>query len=528
MDKLGAVDQLFYKADQYEVTSMIMCGVSILEPARPARILDPQVLADHLAARLQNIPLLRKKFIQDPLRIGTVRKVEDPEFDIWDHIVLTTLPRPGGYAELSHHLGELSAEPLTPEQLWRWIVVDGLEDGRVAVVSKIHHALVDGVGVVEVLSSLFDESPVKPEKPSTSFALGAEEPTSYALLGDALAESTNRLLVKTPRFFLEKTGPLLAALGQGAWELLANRDNPDAKAEPPEVQLTSLNVRESSSTRTISYKTLSLPEIKALARQFSCKVNDVGLLLYSYAMQHYFDSIGEKVDFDLWCAMPISTRSESSSEGGNQVTNARLNLHNTIADVCERLQAISLDSAEAKSAARPEEALVEFQEVVDLLFPPVFDGLMYLMNRFKLMEKANDGYLYTNALMSNVPGPPHTVYIADAVVVENIPMIPVIDMIGVSGGFVSGGQLITLGFHCQGDAVKDPELFVEGVELGLEALRKAKPASSEVRKRKPVGKKKATSKKAIPKKATPKKAALKKARPKRVPAGKSAAERART
>jgi len=96
-------------------------------------------------------------------------------------------------------------------------------------------------------------------------------------------------------------------------------------------------------------------------------------------------------------------------------------------------------------------------------------------------------------------------------------------MIGVSGGFVSGGQLITFGFHCQGDAVKDPELFVEGVELGLEALRKAKPANSEVRKRKPTGKKKATSKKAIPKKATPKKAALKKARPKRVPAGKAAA-----
>jgi hypothetical protein len=259
-------------------------------------------------------------------------------------------------------------------------------------------------------------------------------------------------------------------------------------------------------------------------------------------MQHYFDSIGEKVDFDLWCAMPISTRSESSSQGGNQVTNARINLHNTIADVRERLQAISLDSAEAKSIARPEQPLVELQEVADLLFPPVIDGLMYLMNRFKLMEKANDGYLYTNALMSNVPGPPQTVYIADAVVVESIPMIPVIELIGVSGGFVSVGQLITLGFHCQGDAVKDPELFVEGVELGLEALRRAKPASSEVRKRKPVGKKRATSKKAIPKKATPKKAApkkaapkkatpkkaaLKKSRPKRVPAGKAAAERAR-
>jgi WS/DGAT/MGAT family acyltransferase len=533
MDKLGAFDQFFYKADQYDVTSMIMCGVTILEPARPGDKLDSGVLADHLAARLQKIPLLRMKFVQDPLRIGTVRKVEDPDFDIWDHIVTTTLPRPGCYAELSRCLGELSAEPLTPEELWRWIVVDGLEGGRLAVVTRIHHALADGVGVVEVLSTMFDEEPVEPERPSRNLASGAEEPSSYALLGDALAESTNRLLVKTPQFFLRKTAPLLGALGQGAVELLANRVKPGARPEPPDVQLTSLNPTELSSARAVSYKTLSLPEVKTLSRQFSCKVNDIGLLLFSFALQHYFDSIGEKVDFDLWCGMPISTRSESSAAGGNQVTNARVNLHNTVADVRERLQAISRDSAEAKSAARPEKPLVEFQEVVDLVFPPVFDGLLYLMGRFNLMEKANEGYLYANALLSNVPGPPHTVYIANAVVVENIPMIPIIDLFAVSGGFVSVGDLITIGFHCQADAVKDPDLFVRGVELGMEALREAAAAEAGNRKRKPAGKKKPGQRKATPQTAAAKKPAIKKAsarktaRPKRPSAGKTPAGRAR-
>jgi diacylglycerol O-acyltransferase len=507
MDKLGAFDLIFYKADQYQVTRMVMCGVSILQPAEPGDKLDAQAITDHLAARLQTIPLLRKKFIQDPLRIGSVRKVEDPEFDIRDHIAMTSLPGPGGYQELTHCLAEMSAETLGPEQMWRWTVIDGLEGGKLAVVSRLHHALADGVGIVAALSSMYDEHPVKPEKPSVRFTSYAEEPTPYALLGDAIAESTSRIVVKTPQFLLKNTRPLLAALGNGVKELLANRNNPDSKPPVPEVQGTSLNISETSNRRAISYKTLSLPEVKALAKLLSCKVNDIGLLLYSFAMQHYFDSIGEQIDFDLWCGMPISTRSESSAEGGNQVAVGKVNLHNTIADARERLQAISRDSAEAKSNARPEEPLLELQEVADVVFPAVLDGLLYLIGKFNLMGKSNESFTYANALMSNVPGPPHAVYIGNAVVVENIPMIPILDLIAVSGGFVSTEQLITIGFHCHGDAVKDPELFVQGVELGLKALRKTAAVNPGVRKRSTKPKASVKRKPAHSKQATGKKAA---------------------
>ena len=82
MDKLGVLDQVFYKADQYKVVSMIMGGVSILAPAKAGEQLKGRAIANHLAARLGKIPLLRKKLVQDPLRIGSVRKVDDPAFDI--------------------------------------------------------------------------------------------------------------------------------------------------------------------------------------------------------------------------------------------------------------------------------------------------------------------------------------------------------------------------------------------------------------------------------------------------------------
>ncbi len=98
MDRLGVLDHVFYKADQYKVMSMIMGGVSILAPAKAGARLKAQAIANHLAARLGKIPLLRKKLVQDPLRIGSVRKIEDPAFDSWDHISVATIAKPGQYA----------------------------------------------------------------------------------------------------------------------------------------------------------------------------------------------------------------------------------------------------------------------------------------------------------------------------------------------------------------------------------------------------------------------------------------------
>jgi diacylglycerol O-acyltransferase len=488
MDKLGAFDQLFYKAEQYRVASMVMGGASILEPARPGEKLDAAAIADHLAARLQDIPLLRKKFLQDPIRIGTVRKVEDPQFDIRNHIFLDTLPKPGGYRELTQCIGELSAEPLPEGLLWRWTVVAGLRGGRLAVICKINHALADGVGLVEVLSSMYDPQPVDPEVPVSRPSQVTGEPGALGLLGDALLESAGRVMVKTPKFLMRNTGPLMSALGDGIRDLWEHRDALEERFAQPDVRCTSLDTFTEPRGRSISYKTLSLPEIKSLARHFNCKVNDIGLLLYSYAMQHYFHAIGEKVDFDLWCGMPISTRTEQSAEGGNQVTVSRVNLHNTIVDVTERLHAIREDSREIKNHAHPEDPLLNIDEVAELIFPPLIDGFLYLTGRMKLMEKWAETMTFANGLMSNVPGPPSTVYIANAAMVENIPMIPVVDVVAVSGGFVSVDKVITIGFHCIASVVEDPELFVRGVEQGLKDLHKAMAPPKNVRQRKPAKK----------------------------------------
>ncbi|MEH6590588.1 MAG: wax ester/triacylglycerol synthase domain-containing protein [Halioglobus sp.] len=480
MDDLGLFDQLFYKADQYNVLSAVMGGASILEPAGSDSPLNGEAIAGHLANRMGRIPLLRNKFIQDPLLLGTVRKVEDPDFDIWDHIFIETLPAPGNYLQLSQRLAQLSATPLALSQMWHWTVIEGLEGGKLAVMCNIHHAIADGVGMVEALNSIYDISPVAPEEPDFSVREVQPVPGKLRLLRHALIESGERVLIKTPRFLLKNTGPILGALGKGVKDKLAADKDTGNKPMMPDVGLTSLNINAYSDHRTLSWKTLPLPLIKKLAKRFGVTVNDVGLLLYSYAMEHYFTQTGEDIDFDLWCGMPVSTRDDNSTTGGNKVTVGRICLHNTISDPIQRLAAIHADAQEIKHAKRPETPIVDAEELASLLFPIAIDATMFLAGKLDLMGRFGNSLLLANGLFSNVPGPRLPVYVANGRMAESIPMIPAVNILAVSGGITSVDQSITIGFLCDGAVVENPDLFVQGIDYCMKGLSKASAGKNKV------------------------------------------------
>jgi diacylglycerol O-acyltransferase len=395
-------------------------------------------------------------------------------------IVVSSIPSPGDYRAFTEAMAEISAEPVTVSGLWRYTVLEGMEGGKVAVFCQMHHALFDGLGAVQALSSMMDQQPVTPEKPTGRTEPAADEPSPYALLGDAIAESAERLFVKTPNFLRENTLPILGSMAGGIRSLLSEGVESIAS---PAVDSTSLNIGASSGRRSIAYKTLSLPNIKALARHFECTVNDVALLLFSFALQHYFAEIGEEIDFDLWCGMPISTRTEGS-RSGNQVTAGRINLHTTNKNPVKRLRAIHQDTVESKKSVRSEESPIDTGALGEVIPPPLLDGLMYLSNRFKLFDQLGTKLPVFHALLSNIPGPPNKVYIANALLAESIPLIPAVGLIAVSGGITSVGDSITLGFHCDGKAVPKPDLMVEGVELGLRDLRKASRPEQKSRRRK--------------------------------------------
>jgi hypothetical protein len=286
VESLGALDQLFYKADQYGVGSLIMGAASILAPAQTGETLDARATADHLCARLGCIPLLRKKLVQDPLRIGCVYKVDDPDFDVRSHIDVQSIASPGGYSELAQAIGELTSTPLELSKLWHWTVLEGLEGGKLAVVCRIHHALADGIGISEVLSSMYDPQPVQPESPTTNPPVSNAGPGRISLLGNAVMESSRRLYIDTPRFVIKSARPVLAALGEKLSSQIQGRGLQAADEAPYFVQATSLNTAHKSTWRKIAWRTLDLPEIKQIARELGCSVNDVGLYLYSCRSTH--------------------------------------------------------------------------------------------------------------------------------------------------------------------------------------------------------------------------------------------------
>ena len=470
MEKLGLLDQLFYKADEYGIANIVMGGAWILEPARPRGQLNLYRVADHIMARLEKIPRLRQKFIQDPLRIGRLRKVEDSRFDIRQHILTERVAAPGDSTQLAIALGRVCSQPVDIKELWRFTLLDGLQGGRLMLVMQLHHALFDGLGAGQVISSLYDSVPVRLEKPVGGTAPPTEEPGSFTLLGDSVMESARRLFVSTPLFVRDNTLPLAKALAGGIRDLISSGS---ATLAMPEMHATILNTAATSGKRVVAYRTLSLPEFKALARHHHATVNDLALLLFSYALEYFLRKTREKFDFDLFCSMPISTRSEEST-AGNQVTAGRINLHNTVSDPLERLQAIQIDTRKSKQAARPESpTAVDIQALGELVSPLALEGLLFTFRTLGLFKRLGSGFPLVHAILSNLPGPREDLFIGNSRLAESIPIIPAGGMVAVSGGITSVSDTITMGFNCDADVVPHPELLAEGVDYGLAILKKA-------------------------------------------------------
>lgn len=147
MTKLSRFDQLFYKIEKAGLPPLYLGGAMILEPAKASHAVTAEIIADHVAARMEKIPLMRKKIVQDSLRIGSVRLVDDSNFDVHNHITVRTLPAPGGYKEFTAALAEFSETPLDLKKpAWHYELIDGMEGGRMALAIHVHHAVMDGLG----------------------------------------------------------------------------------------------------------------------------------------------------------------------------------------------------------------------------------------------------------------------------------------------------------------------------------------------------------------------------------------------
>jgi diacylglycerol O-acyltransferase / wax synthase len=471
MTKLSLFDQLFYKAEQAGLPPLYMAGVMIMDASRAPFKLTPKIVADHLGARMERIPLMRKKIVQDALRIGSVRLIDDSQFDVRRHITTIRLPAPGGYAEFTRCIGEFSEQALDLSiPPWHYQVIDGLEGGRMALAIHLHHAVMDGLGAQEALSSLYDLKPLKPEKLKRGGPIRSAEPVSQSLLSSALLENAERVFVKTPKYIFNSGVPLAKSLAALLSKQLKVKETPDPDAHRlPEIKKTSLNSGVMTAKRAVSYVELPIDDARAIRKHFQCSINDLALVLNGAALEHYFKGLGETVDFDLVAVMPMNARKAGETGPGNVLTIARVNLHNTIADLATRLTAIAKDTAVIKTQHRSTSgASIDGRSLMELFSPLVIDSVCFAVAGLKLANRV----LLGNVAITNVPGSPVALFIAGAPVVSGVPMAPVLGgVLALTISVSSTEKYLLFGYHGDAGAIKDKELFVEGARLSFAHLR---------------------------------------------------------
>jgi diacylglycerol O-acyltransferase / wax synthase len=542
VERLSLFDQFFHKIARSDIPSLNMQGAMVLDPAKGVNNASSAELAEHIAARLSDFPILKKKIVQDPLRIGDLKLVDDPDFDPLGHISINTLPPPGDEQALARAIGDFSAQDLDPDKpLWKIAIIDGLQDGRIAIVQKLSHATLDGAAAIRIFQCLFDPEPKPLDTLRKSSWQAEPEPTDFELLRSAVADNTARVAVHAPRA-LRQLGGLLAGSArefvshrlkedQDAGQAGASKVNPSIKAPR-----TSLNTAISADRRNVAFANYDLDELKSLSRALDCSLNDLCLVMVSESLANYFAGIGEEVDGDLVIIMPLSTRSSDERSHGNELRVSRVDAKNSIASLPDRLRAIQAQTSRAKeervqaTANRKEQGN---NEIVEAVSPLLLDLLISAFSRLNPWDKIPP---FMTTVMSNVAGSREGMYFGGMPIEISIPMIPITHGGAMSIGATSMGNIFSFGYHACGRTVKQENMrfLTEGLqraydELSAHAAAQRIPVTAAKRKRPAAKKAKKPAVKKVPakKKSPPKKKAARK-KPATAPATGRAGARKRT
>lgn len=441
-------------------------GVLLVEPPDDGGTSAMGLVRGALEARLHLIPPFRRKLVQGPLKIGDPYWIEDPDFDLDNHISHHVLPSPGGRIELDALVGDLAGGCLRRDKpLWELAVIEGLEGGEIAIVTKVHHATMDGGKGAALMGQLFSTEP-HGEIPEPEEAWAPEQaPTTPWLVADTI----RTLFGKPGRVAAAATGVASGLLSGGKKQKPAPKGNNPDKPKLFEAPVTPFN-RVLTPSRGVGLCDVPLEDVKRIGRAFDVTVNDVVLAASAASVRSWLLSHGGLPDRSLVGVIPVSLRSEGDGAAGNQVTVMRVRLPMDVDDPVSRLKAIHAATRlgkKGRSGGGGGGALKHFADILTNMSTPLLLGEIF--GRYSLVAERIPPMW--NLVISNIAGSPVPLYFGGARLRQLYPLGPVQHGAGLNITVLSTDGRLCFGALACKDLVPDVDKIASDFAREIERLK---------------------------------------------------------
>lgn len=473
MEWMSPIDSSFLHIEN-DVTPMHIGGVSLFEgPPPPFEDLKAMV-----AGKLDLVPRYRQKVRFVPLAVGSPVWVDDPHFSLDYHVRHTAIPAPGGVEQLRQMAGRIFSQALDRNKpLWELWSVEGLADGRWALLSKVHHCMVDGVAATDLMSVMFSDTTAAESRREWS---APPEPSGIEILARTIAHRA------TP-------GGQLQALQRA---MAAPRETLRSLAEFGRAALaTSPRLRPVASSsltgpigphRRWSWADIRLTDVKTVRAALGGTVNDVVLTVITNGFRELLESRGEAVapDAVVRTMVPVSVRHKGEKGVyNNRVSAVFAGLPIGLADPTARLESIraEMDGIKQTKQAVAGDVLASMSGFAPPLLLAMGSRLVTASPRLNM-----------HTATTNVPGPQQPVQTLGRRMLESYPFVPVVGSIRIVVAIFSYDGGLYFGVTGDYDGAPDIDVLTKGIERGMtDLLAIAEPPPAPARKAKPKAKPKA-------------------------------------
>ena len=483
MQQLTGLDTSFLNLET-STTYGHVCGLAIFDSSNASVPTTVEDVKSIIMERIHLLPPYRRRLVEVPLGLDHPYWLEDPDFDLDFHVRHMGLAPPGDRRQLAEQVARIVARPLDRSRpLWELYIIEGLENGYIAQLTKIHHCAIDGASGAEMLATLLDITP-EPRKvdPPARAWRPEPQPTDLEMLvrGAWAVAGTPRKGVRLAREALRHLPALSRSLGFGELpgesllnSALGRRPEPMLSEASTKAPRTMLNARITPHRR-FAFGSLSLEEVKEIKAQRGVTVNDVVLALCSGALRRYLEKRGELPADPLVAMVPVSVRTEDQKGTfGNQVSSMTASLHTHIADPLQRLDLIheSMMVAKEQHKALPATLLQDFAQFA----PPAVAA-----RAARVVARAAVGNwmdLPFNVIISNVPGPQFPLYGMGAKLVANYPVSAINDGVGLNLTVQSYNGNLDFGAIACRELMPDLWDLIDYLHEALSELREAAKAA---------------------------------------------------